>query len=60
MQVEGWQYYNHAAIPTTMPYEDSDIRPVKNGDIWKIRGVLRFLRGGQVSLIVDMKRNGGM
>jgi len=38
MDIKGWRYYNHAAIPTTAPHEAPDITPVNNGDIWKIEG----------------------
>ena len=34
MNVEGWRYYNHAAIPTTPPHEDPDITPVLDGKVW--------------------------
>lgn len=33
-----WKYYNHAAIPTTAPHEEVDIKPIKNGEIWKLDG----------------------
>ena len=26
MRIEGWKYYNHAAIPTTAPHEMPDLR----------------------------------
>lgn len=35
MDIHGWQYYNHAAIPNTAPHEEPDISPVMNGEIWK-------------------------
>lgn len=60
MQIEGWQYYNHAAMPTTIPCENPDIKPVENGNVWQIGGVLRFSLVGQVSLTADTKPNGGM
>ena len=40
MQINGWKYYNHAAIPTSPPHEDPDLTPVETGDIWKINGAL--------------------
>ena len=40
MQIDGWNYYNHAAIPTTDPREVPDITPINDGSIWKIGGVL--------------------
>ena len=36
MQIEGWKYYNHAAIPSTAPNESVNIAPVNNGQIWAI------------------------
>ena len=36
MDIKGWKYYNHAAIPTTSPHEDPDLTPLVNGDIWKL------------------------
>lgn len=38
MDIKGWKYYNHAAVPTSVPYENVDITPVENGDIWKLGG----------------------
>ncbi len=38
MEIEGWKYYNHAAIPTTAPHENPDLSPVEDGSIWKIDG----------------------
>ena len=56
MKVKGWKYYNHAAIPTTPPYETPNLEPIKNGDIWKIGGGtnLCLLDGLQIG-IVNMK-----
>ena len=38
MQIEGWKYYNHAAIPTTAPHEPVNIKPINNGSIWQMGG----------------------
>ena len=38
MNIDGWKYYNHAAIPTTPPYEDANTAPILNGKIWKSEG----------------------
>lgn len=38
MQIDGWKYYNHSAIPTTAPHEPVNIEPINNGDIWQIKG----------------------
>ena len=38
MFVDGWEYYNHAAIPTCAPHEMPDLTPINNGNIWKIGG----------------------
>ena len=36
MQIDGWKYYNHAAIPTTAPHEEPNMIPINDGSIWKI------------------------
>lgn len=36
--IPGWKYYNHAAVPTTAPYEEPDLTPIKDGSIWHIEG----------------------
>lgn len=36
MKINGWKYYNHAAIPTTAPHITPDISPIDNGDVWKM------------------------
>lgn len=38
MKVDGWKYYNHAAIPTTAPHEQPNLAPVKDGSIWEMDG----------------------
>ena len=38
MDIQGWKYYNHAAIPTTPPHIEPDLTPIKDGTIWKIDG----------------------
>lgn len=38
MQIDGWKYYNHAAIPTTAPHEIPNISPITDGSIWKSGG----------------------
>lgn len=38
MNIEGWKYYNHAAIPTTAPHEEPNLKPIKDGSIWKLWG----------------------
>ena len=35
MGIEGWKYYNHAAIPTTAPHIVPDLTTVKNRHIFK-------------------------
>ena len=40
MQIDGWKYYNHAAVPTTAPHEPVNMEPIKNGEIWKTGGAL--------------------
>lgn len=36
--IEGWKYYNHAAIPTTPPNVVPDLQPLEDGTIWRIDG----------------------
>lgn len=43
MEIKGWQYYNHAAIPTGAPHEKPDLTPLKDKSIWKIDGGTPFL-----------------
>lgn len=42
MKIDGWKYYNHAAIPTTAPHEEPNMIPINDGSIWKIGGGLRY------------------
>lgn len=44
MQIEGWRYYNHAAIPTTAPYETVDVTAIEDGSIWELDGKPIFAR----------------
>lgn len=36
MQINGWRYYNHAAMPSVPPHEQIDDTPLVNGQIWRI------------------------
>ena len=36
MKINGWRYYEHAALPATPPHVNPDITPINSGDIWKI------------------------
>lgn len=36
MKIDGWKYYNHAAIPTVSPHDAPDTLPVEDGRVWKI------------------------
>ena len=38
MNIEGWTYYNHAAIPTTPPDKEANLAPLNDNSIWKIGG----------------------
>lgn len=59
--IEGWRYYNHAAIPTCAPHEEPDINPIESGVAWtNMGGVLRYLQGGRQIGIVATRRTGGM
>ena len=43
MKIDGWQYYNHAAIPTCAPNEFPNLKPIEDGTIWKIDGGIPLL-----------------
>lgn len=36
MQINGWRYYNYAAVPTTAPHESPNMLPIKDGSVWKV------------------------
>ena len=38
MQIEGWRYYNHAAVPDSAPHEKVNLKPIDDGSIWKLQG----------------------
>lgn len=38
MIIDGWKYYNHAAIPAGAPHAEVDISPVENKKIWELDG----------------------
>lgn len=38
MIIDGWKYYNHAAIPTSAPHEPVNMSPIEDGSIWKLGG----------------------
>lgn len=38
MKIDGWKYYNRAAIPTTPPHTAPDMTPITDGRIWQIDG----------------------
>jgi len=38
VKIDGWRYYNHAAVPVSGPHEHVDLLPVEDGSIWKIDG----------------------
>lgn len=42
--MKNWIYYNHAALSTTAPHETVDIKPIKDGSIWKMEGFPLFAR----------------
>lgn len=44
MEIAGWRYYNHAALPTCAPHEEANLTPVEDGSIWKIGGRVLFAR----------------
>ena len=44
MVIDGWRYYNHAAIPTTPPHETADLSPIQDKTIWQMNGKPYFAR----------------
>ncbi len=38
MDIKGWRYYNHAAIPLTPPHEEPNLLPLEDNSIWNIEG----------------------
>lgn len=38
MNIDGWKYYNHAALPEGAPHEEPNLEVVKKGLIWKMGG----------------------
>lgn len=36
MQIKGWKYYNHAAVPINQPYDKVNLAPIYDGSIWKL------------------------
>lgn len=38
MSVQGWKYYNHAAIPTSAPHEEPNLIAIQDGTIWHMEG----------------------
>lgn len=44
MKIQGWQYYNYAAIPTTPPHISPNLEPVESGEIWNLDGAPYLVR----------------
>lgn len=38
MKIDGWKYYNHAAVPASPPHEQINKDPLENGLIWRLDG----------------------
>ena len=38
MEVNGWRYYNHAALPDVAPHVNVNLTPLNDGSIWKMGG----------------------
>ena len=36
MQIKGWKYYNHAAVPINQPYDKVNLVPINDGSIWNL------------------------
>lgn len=44
MKIQGWQYYNYAAIPTTPPHISPNLKPIESGEIWSLDGTPYLVR----------------
>lgn len=61
MQESGWQYYNHAMIPSTGPHCKPNINVINDGTIFELSPPEKLcLRNGLKSGIVDVKQIGGI
>lgn len=61
MSINGWRYYNHAAIPTTPPHIEPDLNPIDSGIIWhNLGGVLHYLQSGHLTGIAITRQTGGI
>lgn len=38
MKIDGWRYYNHAAMSDVAPHEKVNMFPLQDGSIWKVEG----------------------
>lgn len=38
LEIPGWVYYNHAAIPSCAPHETPPLAPLEDGSIWRLGG----------------------
>lgn len=38
--MEGWRYYNHAAMPALAPHVEPDTTVIQSGEVWKAKGVM--------------------
>ena len=52
MHIDGWRYYNHAAIPIGLPHESVNTTPVLDGSIWKLTN-----QSGDVPLLARWTEN---
>ena len=37
VNINGWRYYNYAAVPTSAPHEDPNLLPLEDKSIWKMQ-----------------------
>ena len=44
MEIKGWRYYNHAAVPTCADHEEPDLTPILDGSIWQMEGSPLFAK----------------
>lgn len=42
--IEGWKFYNHAAVPICAPHENPNLKPLEDGSIWRLGKGILFAR----------------
>ena len=58
--IAGWSYQNHGLRPNTLLHESVNTAGMNSKEFWKVRGGTHYSLGGLQTLIVGVKRLGGM